>query len=167
MNPPPLRVDRRASFSADRRYRYSLTRTWTKGSRLVAVLLNPSVANETRDDPTTTFCMRRAAAWGFASYEAVNLFALVDTDPRGLRTVSDPVGPRNNAAIRRAVRRADAILVAWGKHGMLLDRAETVLAMLGDCELLCFGRNTDGSPRFPRALPRTITPQVYRAARSR
>ena len=154
-------ITRRATFSADRRYRYSLTRRWAHGPRLVAVLLNPSRADEVRDDPTTTFCMRRAAEWGYGSYEAVNLFALVDTDPRALRRAVDPVGPKNDAAIRMAVARADAILVAWGGHGRHAGRADTVLAMLRKHELLCFGRNRDGSPRFPRALPRTIKPRGF------
>ena len=154
-------MEREAHFSADRRYRYSLRRRWGKGGRLLMVMLNPSRADERRDDPTTTFCVNRARAKGFGSYEAVNLFALVDPSPDGLRTVSDPVGPGNDAWIERAAAEADRIVVAWGRHGRLLARDEAVLQLLAGRRLHCFGRNADGSPRFPRALPTTVRHVPY------
>ena len=120
------------------------------------VMLNPSRADERRDDPTTTFCVNRAREKGFGSYAAVNLFALVDPDPAALRRAEDPVGPGNDAWIARAIDEADRIVVAWGRHGGLHGRHRAVLDLLRDRTLHCFGRNADGSPRFPRALPTTV-----------
>jgi len=153
---------RDATFSPDRRWRYSLRRRWGSGPRLLLVLLNPSVADDRRDDPTTTFCMNRARDWGFERYEAVNLFAYVATDPRALGAAADPVGAGNDAWIRRAARRADRIVVAWGNHGALRDRAERVLDLLTGETLWCFGRNKNGSPVFPRALPCSVRLRRYR-----
>lgn len=149
-------MEREAHFSTDRRYRYSLRRRWGRGKRLLMVMLNPSRADEARDDPTTTFCVNRAKAKGFGSYEAVNLFALVDPSPDALRRVDDPVGPGNDAWIERAAAEADRIVVAWGRHGSLHARDEAVLRLLRGKTLHCFGRNADGSPRFPRALPTDV-----------
>ncbi len=154
-------MEREAHFSPDRRYRYRLERRWGAGPRLLMVMLNPSRADAQRDDPTTTFCVRRAREKRFGSYEAVNLFALVDPSPAGLRTAADPVGPENDAWIRRAVQRADRIVVAWGRHGRFLNREREVLALLGERALHCFGRNADGTPRFPRALPTTVRHQRF------
>ncbi|MDF1702303.1 MAG: DUF1643 domain-containing protein [Planctomycetota bacterium] len=146
-------MEREAHFSPDRRYRFCLRRRWGRGKHLVMVMLNPSRADARRDDPTTTFCVNRAREKGFGSYEAVNLFALVDPSPDALRRVADPIGPGNDAWIERAAARADRIVVAWGRHGVLQARDQAVLALLRGRKLHCFGRNADGSPRFPRALP--------------
>jgi hypothetical protein len=153
---------READFSPDRTWRYSLRRSWGSGPRLLAVLLNPSLADEQRDDPTTTFCVNRARERGFGAYEAVNLFALVDPSPAALRRAPDPVGPENDAWIRRAAARADRILVAWGCHGRLRGRDRAVLALLRGRRLVCLGRNRDGTPRFPRAVPRGVRWRAFR-----
>ena len=47
---PP--VHRTALFSRDRRFRYRLGRRWGDGAAACFVLLNPSTADETREDPT-------------------------------------------------------------------------------------------------------------------
>lgn len=158
-------MEREAHFSPDRRYRYSLRRRWRRGRRLLMVMLNPSRADERRDDPTTTFCVNRARAKGFGSYEAVNLFALVDPSPDALRRVADPVGAGNDDWILRAADAADRIVVAWGRHGRLHARDAAVLALLRGRRLHCFGRNQDGSPRFPRALPVDVRHVPFRAPR--
>ena len=156
-------MERDAEFCAEGRYRYLLRRRWGAGPHLLMVMLNPSRADAVRDDPTTTFCVNRARAKGFGSYAAVNLFALVDPSPDALYRVADPVGPENDEHILRAAAEADRIVVAWGRHGRLQRRDEAVLALLGGRRLHCFGRNADGSPRFPRALPVTVRHVPFRA----
>ena len=50
-----------AVFSQDRKYRYVLTRVWDKNKpMLVFVGLNPSIADETKDDPTIKKCIKFA-----------------------------------------------------------------------------------------------------------
>lgn len=144
---------READFSPCKTWRYSLRRRWLGGDRkLVMVMLNPSIADETRDDPTTTAMVRRAERGGFGRYEAVNLFAMVATDPQGIYEAADPVGPGNDAAILRAIEGADRIIVAWGNHGSFRGRDAEVLALLAGRELSCFGRTILDAPRFPRAI---------------
>ena len=51
---------------------------------LVFVLLNPSTAIATIDDPTIRRCMGFAAAWGYREPTVVNLFAIRATKPKDL-----------------------------------------------------------------------------------
>lgn len=146
---------RDATFSPCRTWRYSLKREWLTGEgKTVMIMLNPSKADDQRDDATTTLMVRRAQRDGFKSYEAVNLFALVDTYPKGLYglTLREAVGPHADAAIMAAAVSADRIIVAWGNHGGLHNRAEIVVQMLEEFDLWCFGVTASGMPRFPRAI---------------
>src|SRR5512135_175129 len=89
-----------ARFSVDRRYRYALWRVWDRSRGACNfLLLNPSIADEVINDPTSVRCERRARRWGFGSLLVTNLFAPCATDPAGLRRVADPIGPENDAAI--------------------------------------------------------------------
>lgn len=108
-----------ARFSPDRVYRYRLERRIAQpptGS-LCFILLNPSTADETQNDPTIRRCMGYAAAWGYSRLIVVNLFAYRSTDPRQLRRVGDPYGPDNARQIISAAQAADHVVAGWGAHG--------------------------------------------------
>jgi hypothetical protein len=77
-------------------------------------MLNPSTADAEKFDPTVRRCFGFARDWGFGGLEVVNLFALRSTYPEQLKKVSDPVGPENDAVIRRAVKAADLVVASWG-----------------------------------------------------
>lgn len=150
-------MQRSAGFSSSRKYRYWLRREWDRHLPLTCmIMLNPSIADAKRDDPTTTFCLGIARRDGFGRYIAVNLFALVGTDPRCIVGTSDPVGWRNDDAIQSAAQQADRVIVAWGVGGDIGSRGSDVLRMLRSIPLQCFGTNRNGSPRFPRALTRGV-----------
>lgn len=127
------------------------------GPLLVALMLNPSKADDTRDDPTTVQMCGRAFRLGFPRYQAVNMFALVDTNPEGLREALDPIGPETDAYIKQAAEQADKIILAYGCHPMLKGRIDHVLDLLPRNDLWCLGTNKDGSPRFPRAISKNTS----------
>lgn len=141
-----------ADFSECGQYRYSLRRAWGDGRKATFVMLNPSIATSTKDDPTTTRCMRRMANLGYRRYEAVNLFALISPKPPALKASHDPVGPRNDEAILRACETADLIVAAWGAHGRLLQRGQAVISLLAEHEVQCLGVTKQGCPRHPTYL---------------
>jgi hypothetical protein len=130
-------------------YRYTLWRAWTEAlPRLLFVLLNPSVADASLDDPTLRRCIRFAQDWGYGSVEMANLYAYRATHPRTLRQIADPVGPLNDHHIQEAAGRADKIAVAWGVLGDLHGRDQAVLSLLPQ-PLWCLGYTLGGAPRHP------------------
>ena len=142
---------------AEGRFRYLLWRQWEAGARVLFVMLNPSVADATRDDPTIRRCVGLARAWGFGAVEVANLFALRATDPRDLVRARRRVGPRNDEILAEVAARADAIVVAWGVHGGLDGRDRAVAHMLGGRALRCLGRTRAGQPRHPLYVRRDVT----------
>jgi hypothetical protein len=140
-----------AVYSDCERYRYLLTRVWAQGPKALFVMLNPSTATEEQNDPTVERCERRARALGFGAFRVTNIFAYRATDPRVMRAADDPVGPGNDAAILRSVPWADAVICAWGNHGLHLDRGQAVEAMLRatGARLSHLGLTGQGQPRHP------------------
>ncbi|AMS03704.1 hypothetical protein SEA_BETTERKATZ_69 [Gordonia phage BetterKatz] len=145
-----------ATISADGVYRYELSRSLyrlspTAGGTCLFVMLNPSTADANTDDPTIRRCIGFAAAWDFAQFDVVNLFAYRATDPADLLRAraagDDVVGPDNDEHIVNAHRRADRTVVAWGAKAPA-DRVADVVDMLGR-GLYCLGTTKDGSPRHP------------------
>lgn len=150
-----------ATFSSDRRYRYRLWR-WAMGSpehRVVFVGLNPSKADEVDNDTTISKCVEFARRWGFGAIDMVNLFALVSTDPSGLLTAADPIGPGNDEVLADAFDNAHRIVWAWGSHNRAVNAlvqkrisGSPWLNIRKRCEVGTLGHTQDGSPRHPSRL---------------
>jgi hypothetical protein len=157
-----------ARFSPSGRYRYTLSRELGAGHGVVAFLmLNPSTATETENDPTIRRCIGFARAWGYRRLEVLNLFALRSTDPAGLLEV-EPVGPENDAAIAEIARAADRVVCAWGTHSggvhkLLVDRERRVLELLSGVPLSCLATAQDGRPRHPLYLRSDLKPVPWPA----
>lgn len=144
---------RDAVLSECQTYRYSLTRSWGHGDQLTFVLLNPSTADAQADDQTVRRCIGYARREQCTSVEIVNLFALRSTDPAGLTTHPDPIGPENDVHLARAIRRSgDAgrpVVIAWSGLAPSL-RVQMVLSgPLANMELHCLGLTRQGAPRHP------------------
>lgn len=147
-----------AVFSPDRRYRYALYRTWdVSRPPTLWVLLNPSTADETRDDPTIRRCIGFSRRWGDGGVVIVNIFAMRSTDPFALRLVQDPTGrPENDAYIASARVRSARVVAGWGAIQRLgkdlAIRELEVLAkgILGHPDrIMCLGKTKRGDPRHP------------------
>lgn len=141
-------------------YRLALWRRWDTllADRLcVFVMLNPSTATHTVDDPTIRRCIIFAKRWGFTGMAVVNLFGLRSTDPRVLRGCADAEGdPWNLDAIRWWVTRADRVVCAWGNHGALRDRGAVVSRVIAEharSAPMCFRVTNQGQPEHPLYQP--------------
>jgi hypothetical protein len=152
-----------AVYSDCERYRYLLTRVWAKGPRALFVMLNPSTATEVQNDPTVERCERRARALGFGAFRVTNIFAFRATDPRVMRAEADPVGLENDTAILSSVPWADAVVCAWGNHGMHLNRGQVVEEMLRKtgARLTHLGLTGQGQPRHPLYVGYDQQPVVW------
>lgn len=153
-----------ATFSPCQRYRYALWRIWD-GSRPPAMflMLNPSTADDTKNDPTVERCQRRALEMGYGGLRVANIFAFRSTDPDALYAEDDPVGPENDAAILDAAKTSGIVICAWGGHGAHLDRGRQVLAMLRETGIRphYLELNQDGTPRHPLYVGYDVQPTPF------
>lgn len=148
-------MQRGAQISRCGRYRYNLIRRWSDGPVATFVMLNPSTADGTEDDPTIRRCIGFARGWGMGGLDVVNLYALRSTDPRGLWATDDPVGPENDYHLRSHAEAARNVgwplIAAWGANAKA-DRVHAVLALPGMTALQALGTTKDGAPRHPLYL---------------
>jgi hypothetical protein len=144
-------IESGAVFDVYGMYRYSLWRAWSPcHPRIAFVLLNPSTADEQKNDPTIRRCLGFARAWKFGSMEVVNVFAYRATDYRELFKVSNPIGEENNRYLMQAVERCSTVVVGWGTRGTLYGRDSQVMSLLaGRNDVHCLGITKDGQPRHP------------------
>jgi hypothetical protein len=159
-----LLVETEVLFSPDRVYRYWLARIWKEeAQRLLFFMLNPSTADEKKDDRTVAGCVARARLWGFGSVGIANLFALRSTDPVGLYAEGrDPVGPKNYEAILQALEWASTgmVICGWGNHGAYQHRDLEVLRLFAetDTQPWCLVQNENGQPAHPLYLGYEMKP---------
>jgi hypothetical protein len=167
----------RAVFSDCRTYRYELWRVWDESLPYVAFIgLNPSTADETKDDPTIRKCRHFAKAWGYGGFVMLNLFPFRATDPRELKKAKQPYGelymPRggvywwsNTKRIVEHVRASGLIVAAWGVDGAHRNKAWNLMNFLTQHSMgpriHCLGTNNDGSPKHPLYLANETKPVPY------
>jgi len=153
---------RSAGFSRCNRYRYWLRRIWDPAlTHCVFIGLNPSTADAREDDPTLRRCLSFARDWGYGSLLLVNLFSFRATDPRALKMVSDPIGPRTDLWLRRAVAETDTVIAAWGNGGLLFGRGVKVQQKLAN--LYCLDVTALRMPRHPLYCPKQVTLSALRS----
>ncbi len=156
-------MERSARFDPTGCYRYHLGRRWSADPPLAIIMLNPSQADGSVDDPTLRRCIGLAQGWGFGAIAVVNLFAYRSPHPRVLRQVKDPIGLDNDAALAETAHQADQILLAWGNGGSFQDRDRKVLRLLEPYQkkCRCLGHNRTGQPRHPLYVPQHTTLQPW------
>ena len=152
-----------AIYSSCEAYRYALTRRWAEGPTLAFVMLNPSTATEAANDPTIARCEARARMWGYGGLAIANLFAFRATDPRDLKAAADPTGPAADRLLLQTCRDAALTIAGWGVHGVHLDRAARVRALLRDSGvgLHTLGLTKHGHPRHPLYVAYTRMPEPW------
>ena len=159
---PPVPACTDAGCVVTLSYRYTLTREWRGGAGTVCwVMLNPSTADDTVDDPTIRRVIRFSTDNGFRRLVVVNLFAARSTDPAELVDMAgagcDPRGPDNNEALRAAISQSLRVIYAWGASiPRPLDRLATEqIAHVSNLTYGyglrpgCLGVTKHGHPRHP------------------
>lgn len=151
-----------ACFDPTAAYRYRLWRIWQPAAPLVTfVMLNPSIADASVNDPTIRRCLGFAQAWGYGGLEVVNLFGLRATHPAQLRQAVDPVGADCDRHLQAAVARAECVILAWGNWGSLQGRDRQVLSRIAPAKCFCLGINRSGQPSHPLYLKLGLQPLAY------
>lgn len=159
-----------AVISADGRYRYVLTRELEPLApvqrSLTWVMLNPSTADASKDDPTIRRVRSFSLAWGATRFAVVNLYAYRATKPADLPADFDTRrGPDWAEWTGRFLREAGGVVYAWGAHPQAPYAARALSGLVGWVEghgPMCLGRTKEGAPRHPLYV-RAGTPfEAYR-----
>lgn len=163
-----------AILSADRRYRFELRRLVdaTGYGEVAWIMLNPSTADESTNDPTIRRIIDFSRRWGFRDLRVVNLVPLRSPNPATV--VRHYGGPPfegefflNHGYIERAVNEADTVILAWGYHGERIggdNIREDCCANHDDVWVL--GWNGNGQPKHPLYV-KAITRPVHAEDESR
>lgn len=142
------------------RYRYQLERAIADGDRFVIAFfgVNPSKADETRDDPTVRKLRGFARALTADRFLLANVFAYRATDVRELALVDDPVGPYNAQHVDDVIARASILVPCWGRTDKVpkslrphFHRMRNRLCSSGK-PVYIFGLTKCGSPMHPLML---------------
>jgi len=143
-----LDIPKGAIFSEDRKYRYALWRVWNLLRPVLLLIgLNPSDANELKNDPTITRGVVRADRAGFGGLLMANLYGYVSTDPKALLENYNTVGELTDHYLKQMIAISGRQLCGWGSFPPVVQRAPTVLTMIK--EPYCLGINADGQPKHP------------------
>jgi hypothetical protein len=157
-----------AIFSDCRRWRYVLWRVWDWRLRLLlSISLNPSVADELRNDRTVSKMMKYARLWGFGGLIKLNAYGWRSKSPaemkkQGVQAIGDlndfwtqqvwkVFGPEGRDQIGLSV-------ASWGQHDFL-DRGSIIREYIPNLHHL--GLNQNGTPTHPLYLPMTIKPMPF------
>lgn len=124
---------------------------------LAWVMLNPSTADATKNDPTIRKVLGFTERTGHSAIYVVNLFAFRATRPSQLRAAarehgaSYAEGPRNRDAIAAVADVCTDIVCAWGAEPFAQERGRAALDFLRSLgkPLLCLGTTKDGAPLHP------------------
>lgn len=125
------------------------------GPRLGVLMVNPSKADATNNDPTIVRVMGFARSWGVRRIIVGNLFAKRATDIAELKTwdAERNRGPGNDVHLQQIIDDCDVLMVAWGTLAKLPPHLRKewrrVVKLAGPMPLYCLGTCADGHPVHP------------------
>lgn len=177
-----------ADITIDRNHRYTLKRCWddyADRNTVMFIGLNPSRADEKRDDATIIRCINFAQAWGFGSMYFANLYsyrtpyvkAPIPDDKKIEKVGPDAgkewkplmeklnvaVGEYCNYYLDEMIGESKKVVCAWGSWPFIHQRATEVVKMIRDHgkEIHIFGQNKDGHPKHPLYLASASQTYAY------
>jgi hypothetical protein len=146
-----------AILSSDNIYRYELSRIWDdEKPKILFIMLNPSTADEFVEDPTIRRIVNYAKDWGYGGVYVGNLYAFRSTDPKGLNSAEDPVGPENITHIQTLIGLVDKVVYAWGNERKEPEWLKKIVT-----NPYCIDISKKRIPKHPLYLKKCLTPQLY------
>lgn len=153
-------MNKSAQLSECGRYRYNLTRSWrhNRNSQWVLfIMLNPSTADDSEDDPTVRRCIGFAEEWGYDGLAVVNLYSYRATDPLELWNPHIRAnGRHSDEFIKAMISVCSGVVCAWGKPGPDPTRPVEVYNLIRahHRDPMALRINKDGSPGHPLYIPK-------------
>ena len=145
-------------------HRYHLWRAWEARAPSVCwIMLNPSIADASVDDPTVRKCVGFSKRWGFGSIDVLNLYTYRATSPNELRRAGYPNGEFADAVIKSVLGEyTDRVVYGWGTKARR-DRAAVVDGLVRSLgfEPMALKLCRDGQPAHPLYLPYEMPPLPF------
>lgn len=121
-------VKTEAIYNEDKSHRYVLRKIWDNSKPNAAIIMiSPSNrADAICTDMTTMYTINNAYRQGFGSIDIVNLYSKLDAEPF-------ESCPENDAKILEISKKADKVILAWGKgqtKRAVLKRIDEMIAIL-------------------------------------
>lgn len=141
-------MDKGANFSICRKHRYALWRIWDPAKPMVMFIgLNPSSANEEKNDPTISSVDRLSKFNGYGGFYMMNCWSYISTDPDELNDLSGK--EVNFEWLQKIASQCLDVVFAWGNFKIIKDHKRDVelISMFPDAK--CIMKNKNGSPGHP------------------
>ena len=139
---------RKARFSIDKKHRYRLSRHWDLNKpQLLYIMLNPSIGNESIDDPTIRRLLSFTRKFDYGGFFVGNLFTYITPNPKTLDT-SIGLTNKNLNILTNLVSKVDKVVYAWGNY---IEEPNELKKFISNP--MCFGKNINGTPKHPLYLP--------------
>ena len=148
---------REASFSIDKKERYSLSREWDKSkNKILYIMFNPSRADDDRDDPTIRRLINFTKKFDYGGFLVGNIFTKITPNPKEIDK-SGGITDKNFEELLKLINKVDQIVYAWGNS---IEEPRIFKELI--LKPKCFGKNFNGTPKHPLYLSTNSVLQKYR-----
>lgn len=141
-------IKRDALISSDKKHRYSLKRIWDdKKLKVLFIMLNPSLANSDKDDPTIRRLINFTKQLGYGGFYVGNLFSYITPYPKDLVDKDLSFSNKNLKEIRKMITLSKEVIYGWGNSFNEPDWLKKNVL-----KPKCFGKNKNKTPKHPLYL---------------
>jgi hypothetical protein len=157
----PRVFERSAVISDCGRYRYRLWRKWANTERMPVmwVMLNPSTADASIDDPTIRRCIKFSQQWGYGAMWVGNLYAFRATNPKDCPIgTSEAIGPENDRHMYQMAIQSAQVICAWGANQPSFPNIRQIQCPGGYWHL---GLTANRQPKHPLARGKAFIPYTH------
>lgn len=157
-----------SKFSRDKKHRYLFELYFDhlnnhNKNHFTFILLNPTPLDPIKLNATVKRCIGFTKKWGGGSLSIVNLYSVLEKDPKKIHTHNRPSLTTNDKYILKSVQKAHKVILGWGdldqSHQNRIDR---VLKLLEDRPVYCLKINKSGHPGHPLYLRKDSTLLPYK-----
>lgn len=153
-----------AAISPCKKYRWWLWRRWSDLPLVIWIMMNPSTADHTKNDPTIFKIIRYSTKWGYGAALILNVYAYRTSRQENLpQDAAARLGRHNRRwlsfVMRYAKRKDLKIVCAWGAKHAEAGQYVRDLAKTHRLKLHCLEVSQSGEPKHPLYLKEDLTPQ--------
>ena len=142
----------KAEFSLDGHNRYSLSRIWeNKLPKVLFIMLNPSIANSKKNDPTIRKIISYSKSWGFGGVYVGNIYSNISPYPKDIRLIKFHREKKNIESIKKMKEKTELSVFAWGNNEKAPNWLKAIIKTPYYIEL-----SKNGIPKHPLYLKKNL-----------